>query len=103
MKTLSDTDKTALQDLFKLSNSACEDLYDSIDTGLMCDSKSAVHAVLKAVETLPLPEEITTPLHTIALEARQGVASADDTYHRCAKALAALGRLEKLINNMLAT
>lgn len=102
MTILTNEQQASLQALSALSRSAFVDLSDSLDTTNMSDSKSSVYALREATNALQLPDELNTQFQAIGEEAWKGVCSSSgDTYARCAKALAALGKLDTLMASVL--
>ncbi len=105
MQPLNEQQKAALRRLLALADAAFRELDDSISTGLMSDSKSAVYAMREAAEALAgesaVPGELAAELLRLAQASWSGVTSSGDAYERSSRAIAPIGDMERLVEPLL--
>lgn len=101
MTLLSDEQHDSLLRFRGMVTLAIAELSDSISTGLMSDSKTAVYNVIQAADELVLPDELNHQLQSLVHSAWHGVAAGDgissDVYTRAAVAIQELGKLDRMI------
>lgn len=86
-----------------VKQASCE-LADSIETGMMSDSKTAVFKVREASKTLDLPEELASQFEELGRVAWRGITSGDgvntDVYTRASTAIGVIGQIERLLDSI---
>jgi hypothetical protein len=101
-RQLNEKQLDALRAFLALVHEAERDLNESFETGMMSDSKSSVFAVSRASEKLELPADMLAEIQQMALEARYGATGDGDVYRRAGCAIAAIGRIERYVEPLLA-
>jgi hypothetical protein len=101
MQELDEQQKTALRKFLALAKAAFLELDDSISTGLMSDSKSAVFDMRTAADALAVPEEIASDLRRLAHDSWSGVTSSGDAYDRSARAIGPIGEMHRLLEPLV--
>jgi len=101
MHSLDDRQIAELHKLRDLADAAYLELDESYSTGLISDSKSAVFAVMTAADAIDLPTILASEVRQLARESWEGAVGMGEVYERAGKAIAAIGKLQRLIESFL--